>query len=515
MKTISALSRPKVAVIYTRVSSQEQVSGYSLADQERICREYARKSELTVIKLFREEGESAKIEDRTQMNLMREYCLHNTGKVGYIIVYKADRFSRDSMGHALLRKFFRDCGVELKSATEPIEDTPYGRFFELMLSGIANLDNDIRTERTVGGMRSKALDGYWPSGAPWGYRNITDVLGRRTIEPDSVKAPIVKFLFQEFSRGTTTFAELAERVNKKWEVKSKHGLKVSKQLVHKILRNPIHHGWVEIPKFGISVQGKHEPIVSIELFNEVHELMRRGKNHKQPRNRNNPDFPLRGVECGHCGGNLSGGFTSGRSKKYAYYGCINPLCSERESIHKEDLENDFTEFLEKYTPDPSLMEALGEAIKVVSEKQSAENLSQTNRSEKTRAKLQHELEELLQLRVTGIIDNKTFIDEGEKRREKIRNLEAEEFGIAKSSATPDYSTSFGLKLLSEFPLTWSMLEPGELKALRAVLFPKNIQYQYPGFKTAELSPIYKVKAASGNDVNRLVTLRGIEPRFHP
>ena len=272
---------------------------------------------------------------------------------------------------------------------------------------------------------------------------------------------------------------------------------------------------MEIPKFGISVQGKHEPIVSIELFNEVHELMRRGKNHKQPRNRNNPDFPLRGVECGHCGGNLSGGFTSGRSKKYAYYGCINPLCSERESIHKEDLENDFTEFLEKYTPDPSLMEALGEAIKVVSEKQSAENLSQTNRSEKTRAKLQHELEELLQLRVTGIIDNKTFIDEGEKRREKIRNLEAEEFGIAKSSATPDYSTSFGLKLLSEFPLTWSMLEPGELKALRAVLFPKNIQYQYPGFKTAELSPIYKVKAASGMDRNRLVTLRGIEPRFPP
>ena len=111
MKTISALSRPKVAVIYTRVSSQEQVSGYSLADQERICREYARKNELTILKVFREEGESAKIEDRTQMNLMREYCLHNTGKVGYIIVYKADRFSRDSMGHALLRKFFRDCGV--------------------------------------------------------------------------------------------------------------------------------------------------------------------------------------------------------------------------------------------------------------------------------------------------------------------------------------------------------------------------------------------------------------------
>ncbi|QQR82915.1 zinc ribbon domain-containing protein [Candidatus Campbellbacteria bacterium] len=243
--------------------------------------------------------------------------------------------------------------------------------------------------------------------------------------------------------------------------------------------------------------------------------MRKDRGHKQPRNRNNPEFPLRGVKCGHCGGNLSGGFVSGRNKKYAYYSCMNPSCSKAKSIRRESLENDFTEFLEKYTPDPILMEALGEALKIVSKKQSAENLIQTSKVERVCAKLEIEMEELLQLRVSGIIDDKTYLHESSKRKEKIRNLQAEGVILARSNPTPDSSAQFGLRLISEFPLTWKMLEPGELKALRRVLFPQNLQYMYPGFKTAELSPIYKVKAASGTDENRFVTSSGFEPEFSP
>ena len=54
------------AVIYIRVSTDRQVHGASLETQERDCRLMCDRNEWTVIRLFREEGESAKSADRPQ-----------------------------------------------------------------------------------------------------------------------------------------------------------------------------------------------------------------------------------------------------------------------------------------------------------------------------------------------------------------------------------------------------------------------------------------------------------------
>ncbi len=56
------------AVIYTRVSTVEQAEmNKSLDNQEEACRTYAAKQNLDVLKVFKEEGESAKTADRTQL----------------------------------------------------------------------------------------------------------------------------------------------------------------------------------------------------------------------------------------------------------------------------------------------------------------------------------------------------------------------------------------------------------------------------------------------------------------
>ena len=55
------------AVLYVRVSTAEQVDNYSLATQERACRDYCEREGLTVDRVFREEGESAKTANRTQL----------------------------------------------------------------------------------------------------------------------------------------------------------------------------------------------------------------------------------------------------------------------------------------------------------------------------------------------------------------------------------------------------------------------------------------------------------------
>jgi len=50
----------KRAVIYLRVSSEEQVENYSLNTQEDICRKEADKRGYQIVDVFSEEGKSAK-----------------------------------------------------------------------------------------------------------------------------------------------------------------------------------------------------------------------------------------------------------------------------------------------------------------------------------------------------------------------------------------------------------------------------------------------------------------------
>ena len=63
------------AVVYIRVSSEEQVENYSLATQEDICAKEAARKKLVIDKIFREEGRSAKtIQGRPALIQMLEYC---------------------------------------------------------------------------------------------------------------------------------------------------------------------------------------------------------------------------------------------------------------------------------------------------------------------------------------------------------------------------------------------------------------------------------------------------------
>ena len=520
-KKLKDSERPKTALIYSRVSSKEQTLGYSLPAQEKADRELCQKEGWEVMKTFREPGESAKTIDRTMLKLMMDFCVKNVGKVGYIVVWKLDRFSRNHYDHAMLRRFFSDLGIELKSVTEDISDTPMGRASEGILSVMAQYENDIKTERTIMGMRTKALDGYWPVGAPWGWMNTYEFpeslnnKGKKIIVPHPTRAPVVKFLFEEFARGTTTFLELAKKVNAMGDIRSKHGKKISKQLVQKILKNPIHYGWIEMPTFGISVQGRHKGITSKELFYEVQFLMNGGKSRKQPRNSNNPLFPLKGVLCGECGGKFTGGKVKGKGGIYNYYSCMTKSCTKRTSINKEAFEDDFTKVLEKITPDPVVLDAIEEAIAIVHEKQNKDNFLFVERVEKRLKKLDDEMDELLRMRAQREISPEEYSRMSCKLKTEQRELELQKDALVSSEESTASAVRFGIRLVKEFPVCWPMLEPGELKVLRKLFFPKNLEYQYPKFKTPELAPIYNTKSEFSAQENHFVTLRGVEPRFTP
>ena len=89
------LNIKKKALIYIRVSSEEQVQNYSLGTQEEICRREAKFKGYEVVEVFREEGRSAKtILGRPELLRLLDYCRKNKKEIGAIIVYRLDRLSR-------------------------------------------------------------------------------------------------------------------------------------------------------------------------------------------------------------------------------------------------------------------------------------------------------------------------------------------------------------------------------------------------------------------------------------
>ena len=68
------------AVIYIRVSTKEQTENLSLPTQLRACEEYCRREGLEILERFKEEGESAKTADRTELQRLLTFCRTNKGK---------------------------------------------------------------------------------------------------------------------------------------------------------------------------------------------------------------------------------------------------------------------------------------------------------------------------------------------------------------------------------------------------------------------------------------------------
>src|SRR5436309_3076270 len=107
---------PKKAVIYCRVSTKEQVDdGNSLATQQRLCTEYALKHGYEIVEKFIEEGESAKTQNRTQLQLLLTYCSNRKNNIEAVIAYKIDRISRNTDDYSQIRIILKRYGVHIRS----------------------------------------------------------------------------------------------------------------------------------------------------------------------------------------------------------------------------------------------------------------------------------------------------------------------------------------------------------------------------------------------------------------
>src|SRR5204862_4032803 len=98
-------------------------------------------------------------------------------------------------------------GVVLSKDSRSSEKFMHGIKVLMAKNYIDNLSEEARK-----GMTEKAAQGYWPTLAPLGYRNIRNDAGRKVIAVDPEIAPIIARLFELCGTGKIGRASCRERV---------------------------------------------------------------------------------------------------------------------------------------------------------------------------------------------------------------------------------------------------------------------------------------------------------------
>ena len=493
------------AIIYTRVSSKDQVDSYSLDNQERACRNFATRGGYDVVKVFTERGESAKTADRTELQAMLKYVNDNSRELGVVIVYKVDRLARNSTDHGNLRLQLAAHGVRLQSATENLDNTPAGRFAETTLAAIAQLDNEVRAERAKDGMIAAVAAGrfVWP--APIGYINGAKI--GPSLVPDS---PSITGLVQKawvlVESGMLPYEARRQLVQEGLLLRS--GTAPSQNCFLAMLRSETYIGYIKA--FGKRVRGDFEPLVDADLFSRVQALLTKSKGPVAGSYRKtNPDFPLRGtVLCPHCGKPLTAAWSRGHGGRYGYYRCDH--CS-RVAFRKEDVEPKFISHLDALSFGPNMTSVVSKAI-ITNLGENAKSSQQDVRKLETRLQEQHNRRsQIVEKSLKNVLpDNiaRSLIEETDRA---IRETEAEKRRCLQTQSIDLEVINAGLALLDKMGTVWAESDIATRKQLQRFVFPDGTSFDGSSFGTTPLPTCLQLKERDLCRNYSLVRPTGFEP----
>jgi DNA invertase Pin-like site-specific DNA recombinase len=474
-----------------------------LGSQEQICKEFARREGIAVLKVYIEEGASAKSADRQQLQAALKYCSARPGRVDFFIVHKLDRFARNHEDHVFMKLAFRRVGTELVSATETIGQNASGKLLEVVLSGIAEFDNNQRTERTKQGMLERVRQGIWVWPAPLGYRRPHR---GANIVPDERIAPLIRAAFEQYATGAYTYKAVAETAGRNG-LRTKYGNVPRLQEVEKLLHNPLYAGVIAV--WGQRFPGSFTPIVSQELFERCQpgaEL----RAHAAPRHLENPLFPLRRlVVCSRCGEYLTGSCSTGRKGiRYPYYHHRAQRCPASVSHPKQHLETQFVQLLESIQPDPKAKALFRDVVLDYYREQEGSKGLRRAAVEREITMLRSQRARVFQLHREGVYSNDDFheqksaIEAGIQQKSRLlADRSVDQFDM-------DQALDSALRYMTELPSTWMRLEPTHSERLRfqSEIFATHIPHDGERFGTAQLTCLYWLPSQFGGEKSRLVAL---------
>ena len=180
----------KQSCIYTRISSDEQEKGYSLEEQEHMCKAAIEAKGWKYVKTFSDPDASGRTMNRPGLQSM--IIAIKDGEIKAVFIWKLDRLSRkqrDTM--TIIEDILEENGVELVSLHETLDtSSPWGRAMIGILSSFNQMESENIQMRTQMGRDAKLKKGGYAGGKPpIGYKSVEGIL---TVVPE--EAEIVRLV---------------------------------------------------------------------------------------------------------------------------------------------------------------------------------------------------------------------------------------------------------------------------------------------------------------------------------
>jgi site-specific DNA recombinase len=483
---------PKNALLYLRVSTEEQVENYSMGTQEEICTREAERLGYIITEVFREEGKSAKtITGRVELIRLMEYCRKHKKKVQAVIFYKTDRLSRQMTDYLVIKEKLNRMDIKLISATEPVDDTPMGKFIGSFYAGIAQLDNEMKGERARNGLYARFKSGLVSSGkAQLGYIRQDGYVFKDQRTWDRVKKA-----WDLMATGTKSLKEMTAIMNG-WGLRttlSGQEFLIRRQTVHRLFRSKFYAGFLVSKQYKEEVRGQHEPMVTLEQFEKVQAIL--DKRFNKPslaiRNLTHVDFPLRRiVKCGTCDCGFTGSWCKGHTFKY--YWCYKSLECRSSYVQAKILHGALASILTQIRLSKTGQKIIQLLIEAEYSKRFSKIQMHQSKGKLQIGKLKAMRTNLVNKHLAGIYSDEVFMEQNTLLSESIKRLQQALNGNSIQGYTLSVCREYVADRIGNLNQTYDLLDVYNKKALLSTIFPKGFVWNYPGLTFPVINPLFEV-----------------------
>jgi site-specific DNA recombinase len=308
------------AGIYYRVSSEEQVDGFSLDAQRRILLDHCAAKGWTVADEYADEGKSARtdrIERRPAFKRMIEDA--EAGRLDVVVVHKIDRFARNIRVTFECLELLARHRVTFVAVAQPDLDytRPEGRLFMGMMATLAQYYSDNLAQETKKGMAERKAQGLYNGRIPWGMAKGDG--GLPVADPATIDGLRLAFRLAAEGESDRDVAQALNAVGYRT-----HGYRTgrpelfSKDTVARMLQNRFYLGELPGERPPDATPARHGSVIDGALFAAAQAAReQRATSGRTTLPRNARVYSLSGLGvCAHCGGKMHIQPAQGRPRVY-------------------------------------------------------------------------------------------------------------------------------------------------------------------------------------------------------
>jgi site-specific DNA recombinase len=453
--TTRTCTRAIRAALYERVSSEEQVEGYSLDAQDRAGRHYCDAHGWDIVNVYRDEGRSARTDDLARRPAFQHMLADaEAGLLDVVVVHKLDRFARNLRVTLETLDRLERSNVSFVSISEQMDfTTPIGKVILSTLAAFAQYYSDNLSAETKKGKAERKAQGLYNGLLPFGLKTNSDGVP----VPDPETYPGLLLAFRLAAEGKSDREVATALTAAGFRTTGNRGRNLfTKDTVCVLLQNRFYLG--ELPDGqGDWLPAAHQPVLDAELFERT--LQARAANRRAPGPKSvtpgKRTHSLSGLgTCAHCGSRLHVMTDRhGKARIYCYASRQGQRCGQR-SVHLDLIEAQLAALLGTFhLPD----ETVAEVVRLYERAN-----DQRDDAERRRREIGSRIERIAEMYKWGDLTREAYRGERQRLEKELGTLRAV---TSQAEVLVQAST-----LLKDLPAAWEAATPEQRNGLARLVF---------------------------------------------